>query len=228
MGRKTVKQKFPLLATLLTLCAIAVLCALGSWQAQRLQWKNNLIGQMEAARAAGPKDVAFTDIEGDAPLYAQMLGRYGAQIFHVGPRTYKGESGYHLFVPFVMDGGSVLVNRGWIPQGQEDNVKAPEGEAAVTGLLRSPERGNPFTPPNDPDKGAWFRADPAQMAQAAGMSGFAPLIMYAENEVPESASLQPVRAALQWSPPNDHLQYAAFWFAMAGVLLIIYYLRFWR
>lgn len=228
MGRSAVKKKFPLLATLLTVCAVAVLCALGSWQVQRLQWKNNLIAQMESARAAGPEDAAFTDITGDAPLYVRLRGQYGAVKFHVGPRTYEGEVGSHVFVPFAVNGGAVLVNRGWIPQGQEENMWPPEGEATVTGLLRLPERGNPFTPPNDPEKGAWFRADPAQMARAAGIDEIASLVMYAENESPESTSLQPVRAALQWSPPNDHFQYAVFWFAMAGVLLVIYYLRFWR
>lgn len=228
MGRSAVKRQFPLLATVLTICAVVVLCALGSWQVQRLQWKNNLIAQMEAARAAGPKDVAFAGIKGDAPLYARLRGRYGAVTFHVGPRTYKGEVGSYVFAPIAMDGGAVLVNRGWVPQGQEKNVKPPEGEVSVTGLLRLPERGNPFTPPNDPVKNEWFRADPAQMAQAAGIGEIAALIMHVENEAPESPSLQPVRATPQASLPNDHLQYAVFWFAMAGVLLVIYYLRFWR
>ena len=228
MGRKEVKREFPLFATLLTVCAVAVLCALGSWQVQRLHWKNNLIAQMEAARAAGPQDMRFGDITGSVPLYARLHGHYGAKVFLVGPRTYKGASGDHLLVPFVMEGGVVLVNRGWIPQGQESSVKQPEGEITVSGLLRLPERGNPFVPPNDPGKNEWFRADPVQMAQAADGGGVAPLVMYAEGESPESASLQPVRAALQWSLPNDHLQYAVFWFSMAAVLLVIYFLRFWR
>lgn len=229
MGRRTVIQKLPVLATLLTVCALVILCALGTWQLQRMHWKEGLLAQMESARAAGPQDIKFQDIEGAVPLYARLRGRYGAMSFSVGPRTYEGDIGFHVLVPFMLeDGGAVLVNRGWVPQGQEGNVKAPQGIVSVSGLLRLPEHGNPFVPPNNLEKGSWFRADPAQMAQAAGLASIAPLVMYAESENPESASLQPVRAAAQWTPPNDHLQYAFFWFSMAGILLVIYFLRFWR
>lgn len=229
MGRKAVKQKFPVLATLLTLCAIVILCALGTWQVQRLYWKEGLLAQMETARAAGPQDIKFQDIEGAVPLYARLRGRYGAIGFFVGPRTYEGEIGFHVLAPLMQeDGSAVLVNRGWVPQGQEGSVKAPQGIVSVSGLLRLPEQGNPFVPQNNTEKGAWFRADPAQMAQVAGLASIAPLVMYAESENPESASLQPVRAAAQWMPPNDHLRYAFFWFSMAGILLVIYFLRFWR
>lgn len=230
MGRKTVKQNFPVLATLLTLCAIVILCALGTWQVQRLQWKEGVLAQIESARAAGPQDIKFQDIEGEGsvPLYARLRGRYGAISFSVGPRTYGGVVGFHSLVPFMLeDGGAVLVNRGWVPQGQEENLKTPQGIVSLSGLLRLPERDNPFVPQNNPEKGAWFRADPVQMAQVAGVTSIAPMVMYVESESPESASLQPVRAAAKWTPPNDHLQYALFWFSMAGILLVIYFLRFW-
>lgn len=224
------KRNVPVFATILTMCAFSFLCVLGVWQVQRLHWKDNLIADIAAARAAGPRDIGFHEIGGKEDiLYARLRGRYGADVFPVGPRTYEGLSGYHLVVPLIMKGsGVVLVNRGWVPQGQERDASPPSGIITVSGLLRPPGSGNPFVPANDPAQNRWFRIDTAQMAAAAGFEAAAPLVMYAESETPESASLQPVRAALQWTPPNHHRQYAFFWFSMAGILLVIYYFRFWR
>lgn len=224
------KRSIPVFATILMILSLAILCSLGIWQLQRLQWKENLLADIAAARAAGPQETGFEDIRVErAPLYARLRGQYAKDVFPVSPRTYRGENGFHILAPFVMAGGGVvMVNRGWVPQGQERNIAAPPGTVAVSGLMRLPGRGNPFVPANDPRNNRWFNIDPAQMAAAAGFEHIAPLVMYAESEAPESASLQPVRAALQWSPPDNHGQYAFFWFSMAVVLLIIYYLRFWR
>jgi surfeit locus 1 family protein len=225
----TTPRRIPLLATLMTVVAVAVLCGLGTWQIQRLHWKENLLAQIAAAREAGPREVTVINFD-DAPLYAQLHGHYvsGAR-FLIGPRTYDGAAGYHIVMPLMTDGGrAVLVNRGWVPEGQQDSVAAPSGAVTVTGMLRDLDPGNIFTPPNAPEKNTWFRFDLPLMAAAAKIGVLAPLVMYAESETPESASLQPVRAALAWSPPNNHLQYAVFWFAMAAALLVIYILRFWK
>jgi surfeit locus 1 family protein len=227
MGRQSVKLcRPPLLATLLTIAAVLVLCALGAWQVQRLHWKRGLLADIIAARAAGPQDVA--DIgAAQAPLYARLQGHYADARFLIGPRTYEGVAGYHIVVPLLTDRGAVLVNRGWVPEGQQENIQPPRGDVDITGMLRTPGHGNVFTPPNVPEKNQWFRFDLLQMAAAANLD-LAPLVMYAESETPEAASLQPVRAALVWSPPNNHLQYAVFWFTMAAALCVIFALRFLR
>lgn len=218
----------PLAAAVMTVFAVSVLCFLGNWQIQRLHWKEGLIAQMAQARSIGPRAFSHAEIVGEGPFYARLQGRYEDVMFLVGPRTYQGRSGYHLLTPFALHGGGhVMVNRGWIPAGEEMQAGSPRGEATVTGLLRRPERPNVFVPANDPDRNVWFAVDLRRMA-AAGGTDLAPLVLYAESESPESASLQPVRAALRWSPRNDHFQYALFWFGMATVLIIIFYLRFLR
>lgn len=219
----------PVVASILTVCAIAVLCSLGAWQIKRLHWKEDIIAQMVQARSADPRDVPYAEIDGNGPLYVRLQGRYEKIIaFALAPRTYEGRSGYHLLAPFALrDGGHVIVNRGWVPDGEDPlTVAPPPGDAVVTGFLRRPERPNIFVPANDPDNNIWFSVDLSQMAVAAGVTVVAPLVLYVESENPESESLQPVRAALQWSPRNDHFQYALFWFGMAVVLAVIYYLRF--
>lgn len=229
MGRTPVK-KLPFVASVLTVCAIAVLCALGVWQVKRLHWKEDIIAQMVQARSAGPRDASYSEIDGDGPLYVRMQGRYEQDIvFSLAPRTHEGRSGSHVLSPFTLRGGGhVIVNRGWVPEGEGSKAMPPQGETVVTGLLRRPERPNIFVPGNNPDNNIWFSVDLPQMAAIAGITDFAPFVLYAESEAPESASPQPVRAALQWSPRNDHLQYALFWFSMAVALAVIFCLRFLR
>lgn len=224
------KRNVPVAATFLTFCAFAFLCSLGVWQLHRLEWKENLLSQIAAVRAAGPQDVRFQEIsDSDVPRYVRLRGRYADDAFMVGPRTYEGQNGFHLLVPLIMEGGGmVMVNRGWVPQGEEKNIVSPSGIVLISGMLRRPDRANPFVPANDPSQGRWFFIDPLQMAEAAGFDHGASSVLYVENEDHEGVGPRPVRAVLQWSPPNNHRQYAIFWFSMAVVLLVIYYLRFWR
>ncbi|MEM7303743.1 MAG: SURF1 family cytochrome oxidase biogenesis protein, partial [Pseudomonadota bacterium] len=40
-----------------------VLCALGSWQVQRLHWKNDLIARVELRSKAAPKSIDSIDLD---------------------------------------------------------------------------------------------------------------------------------------------------------------------
>jgi surfeit locus 1 family protein len=122
----------------------------------------------------------------------------------------------------------VLVNRGWVPYDAKD-AAPPAGPVTVHGVFHRAQRDNPFVPANDPAKGKWYRWDLPQMAQAAGEKELAPLVLYEEGEEGgENGAGHPVREALVWSPPNNHLGYAIFWYATAFTLAVIYYLRFIR
>lgn len=76
-----------------------------------------------------------------------MTGRYEPE--HetlVRNRPLDGTYGYQVLVPFRMaDGGAVLVDRGWVPNGPSANEPPPiptppSGTVSVTGWLRPPEQ----------------------------------------------------------------------------------------
>jgi surfeit locus 1 family protein len=225
----------PLWATILTLAAIAVLCALGTWQAERLQWKRGLLARIEAAY--GDKNPPELDYAGileaartkDDFIAARLAGHFtAAPAILLGVRTWRGQPGYHALAVLEMPGGAILVNRGWVPSDSK-GAAPPAGPVTVRGVLHRPERDNLFVPQNDPARGKWYRWDLAQMAQAAGESKLAPVVLYEEGEEGgEDGADHPERAALVWNPPNNHLGYALFWYATAFTLAVIYYLRFIR
>ena len=235
---KNNNRRLPFWATLLTATGMVILCGLGTWQLQRLEWKENLLAQLETASTQPP--VTGAVLVGNAPggdlAYrpAAIYGLYdNANAFLVGPRTREGEVGYHLLTPLQIaedDGphATLLVNRGWVLAMPADK---PAGFMTVRGLLRPQERANAFVPPNDPQKNEWFSVDLKQLAAEKKLQNLLPYILYAEGEEPADPVMS-VGAAYHPpggpSLPNNHKQYAFFWFAMAGILAVIYALRFLR
>lgn len=235
---ETSKRRLPFWGTALTAAGMIVLCGLGTWQLQRLEWKEGLLAQLEAARTRPPVNggVLIADAPGTDLSYrpAAIYGLYdNAHAFLVGPRTRGGEVGYHLMTPLQIaedDGppATLLVNRGWVLAMPEDK---PAGFMTVRGLLRPQERANMFVPPNNPQANEWFSIDLKQLAAEKQLQNLLPYILYAEGEEPADPVMS-VGAA--YHPPggpalpNNHKHYAFFWFSMAGVLAVIYALRFLR
>lgn len=209
--------RFPVWATLFTIMGVLVLCTLGTWQVQRLHWKENILTRLQSAYDnPNPPFMRVEDIETlsrvDYP-YARvrLRGEYAATAFRIGPRMKDGKPGYHLYMPLLLKtGGAVLVNRGWLAQ--DAAPPAAEGPVAVTGLLRPVTPLNTFSARNDPAADKWYRLDIEEMKTAAALPVLAPLVLDEDT--------------LRWLPPNNHLYYAFFWFSMAVALIVIYGLRF--
>lgn len=220
-------QKLPIWATILTLCAITILCALGTWQLQRLEWKTTLLKTIEAEYAKDAENIIITQNQLDKSLNMTRGSITGT--FHhekqitISPRTYNGKPGYHILTPLkIKPKHFILVNRGWIPLGMKNHKTKNRKKIKVTGLFRTPESPNIFVPKNNPKKGAWHRIDVQQIKYELKLDNIAPVILYAES----NKEGFPIAAATKPNPNNNHMQYALFWFAMAASLLVIYTLRF--
>ena len=91
-------------------------------------------------------------------------------------------------------------------------------------LLREGWRGTAWLrPANDPAKNVWHYVDTLEMAAAAGLEmPVAELYAVAlPGQLPESGfrARQP-----GLDIPNNHLEYAITWFALAGILVVIFVL----
>lgn len=226
-------MKLPVWATLFTALGALLLCALGGWQLHRLQWKTALIETIDREyakdAAAHPLDTAAIQNTQNRILRGTITGRYRHEkAIFMEPRTYEGKSGFHLITPFgLKSGGFIFVNRGWLPQDQKDGINRPGGPITLTGYFRIPAYINAFVPENDPPRDKWYAYRPAQIAAARKIGPLITDKIFMLEKEPGSAAY-PVHIGTRWYPPNNHLHYALFWFIMAGVLLVIYYLRFLR
>lgn len=215
-------------ATAVMLFCLAILLGLGSWQIQRLGWKEQLIATISAqmAKPAVPMPAVI-----DAPQEWQyrrvsMAGQFMHDLaVLVKPRTQDGKVGAHMVVPFLRAGGGIVfVNRGFVSDDVMEKVTKPQGIIKIEGILTLPQKGS-FTPENNPDKNEWYWPDVAAMAKAASLEGAAPVLFESADK---TENVYPQGGTLRLDIPNDHRQYAFFWFAMAAGLLVIYFIYHFR
>ena len=89
----------------------------------------------------------------------------------------------------------------------------------LVGVLRKPEVGNRFSPPNTP--GRWYTRDVTAMATVLKAPRPAPLVIMAETATnPDWKGLIP--APIPADIPNRHLEYALTWYGLAAALLGVY------
>lgn len=136
--------------TLVCLLLIPVMVRLGFWQLHRHETRvahNEQISGSLDARTAPIDELTspgHTVPGSDRYRPVAATGRYDTEHEVVVRQRTGAEDdriGYHVLTPLVRaDGSAVLVNRGWIPPGDDltsfpDVPAAPRGEITVTGLL---------------------------------------------------------------------------------------------
>jgi surfeit locus 1 family protein len=222
-----------LVPALFTLVGLALLTGLGVWQFERKARKEGLIDaitrRMNAAPIALPPPERWSGLDAAHDEFTRVtfpavfendreaLVFAGASAF----RPDTSGTGYWVFTPArLADGARVAVNRGFVPEANKDPATRMaglvNGPIDIVGVLRWPEQGGWFTPAGDPARNLWFVRDPLAIAAAKGWGDVAPF--YVEQEVPAPPGGLPLPGKLTVNLPNNHLQYAITWFALAAVL----------
>ena len=171
--------RLTLWATVATALTLLILIGLGTWQLDRLVWKQQIL-ETRAARVIAP---AMTYAEATTAVNTvvelaeyrpiRLRGRYGTEdSLKLLSRTRNGRPGFHIIAPLMTEaGGNVLVDRGWVPTGgNAEIVQLPSDVVSVEGYVRRFETPGRFTPDNEPAAGAWFYLDRDQMASALGLA----------------------------------------------------------
>lgn len=229
-------------ATVCTVVSLAILIALGTWQVQRLFWKEEQIAlrQTRAEAPAVPLPQSFPDPAEMEFTRVRLEGRFLHDAeFHLGARTDNGRVGYHIVTPFTLtDGRVILVDRGWVPEDRRDPATRAEGQIegpiTIEGLLRTGGwKGLDFArPPNKPEERFYFWLDLPVMAQTLHEGGVeqGPVIaaVYADAVASELPGGLPVGGQTRIQLPNDHLEYAITWYSFAVILAVIYFLFHYR
>lgn len=224
------RGRFPVGLTIAVAIALAILVGLGTWQLQRLAWKRHVLERVAALQTAPAQpvgavlerlgegaDADFTRVTATCPglASAAFLELYSVR---------DGQAGSRLVSACRVQTGryaSVLVDRGFVADtiSARPPVAAADAPVTITGVLRTPEPGNAFSPPNQP--GRWYTRDVAAMAAQLKARSPAPLFLMAETSSnPEWKALVP--APIPTDIPNRHLEYALTWYGLAGALLGVY------
>ena len=107
-------MKHKLLFNIFVISFITLFCILGTWQLYRLQWKQDLISQIDQGLKSTPikyskninKDYQRVILYGEYDLKNQI---------YLYSLSHKGKPGFDVITPFkTIDGDNILINRGWI------------------------------------------------------------------------------------------------------------------
>jgi len=206
--------------TLATAVMLVLMIGLGTWQVQRLHWKENLIQTINERIHTAPIDVAT--VEGDAdyrPAKVSGLFQHDHTLYLLA-LSKTGEGGYHILTPLELDDGrSLLVDRGWVPYDHKDNFFRPIGPVILTGVLRLPEH-SWVQPHNDPPQNNWYGIDLIAMAKATNVPAFLPYVL--ELDATPNMGGYPLGGQTRVTLPNNHFGYALTWYGLALILLIIF------
>lgn len=219
--------------TVLALPAFAALLALGTWQVERLHWKERLIAErgaaLDSAPVALPESAAAARSLDFHPVRASGVFLHDREFAVNATERRSGAAGFLVVTPLALTGGGlVLVERGWVPVERKNPETRAAGElagtVAVEGLLRLPREGKLgwFVPENRPERNEWYTIDIAAMAGTLGRAGAAVLPFYVEAGAAPNPGGLPVGGQARTDLPNDHLQYAITWYALAVALAVIY------
>ena len=200
------------------LIGAAILIGLGTWQLQRLDWKQGVLADIDSRISSAPVPVPATpDPEADKYLPVQATGTVLAGEAHVLVSIKDVGPGYRIIAPFELsDGRTILLDRGFVRDSAKDTARTT-GPLSVTGNLHWPDEVDSYTPAPDLGGNTWFARDVPALAQALGTD---PVLLIARttSEPAPTVTPLPVDSA---GIPNDHLQYAITWFSLAAIWLVM-------
>jgi surfeit locus 1 family protein len=225
MTAEATRIRFPWGLTIVCALAFALLCGLGVWQVQRMQWKEGLIAEAEAAATQPPVPVMqvykprheFRSVIIDCPGLATAP-------FVEMHTIENGEVGVRLISacalpsrPFV-----TLVDRGFVSDTMSARppVTPSTTPVRIIGQLRMPPEPSSFAPP--PEGKVFYARDHLAMGRALGVDEWlaSPMIFATTSSNPEWLALKPSAPPAVFS--NNHLGYALTWFGLALALAGFY------
>ena len=195
---------------------ILTLLSLGFWQIYRLNWKLELIEQIEHSLKNDP--VELSNIEKKNYLRIKTSGDidFDKQIYLYNLND-SGKPGFEVINPIKIGDENYLVNRGWIPFEKKD---LPEinlvDQNQIVGTLMLQTKPSTFKPENDIEKNYWFTLDREDILKFTGRN-FSEYVIYLNGDYKI-----PKPRVITAKISNNHKKYAITWFSMAISILLIY------
>ena len=207
--------------TIFVFFSIILFCSLGTWQIYRLQWKVDLINEINNGLNAEPVFYSNTNTKNYQKVKFNGIFDFEKQIYLYSLND-KGKPGYDIITPLKIDSNEVLlINRGWIQKDQKGNKNINKVESnSYEGILKKITKPNPFKPDNDIENNIWYSLKLKDLENFTGykLSNFVLFLQNNQNNFVENKIVSP-------DLPNNHLKYALTWYSVA-LSILLYFLYF--
>ena len=208
------KHKF--LFSVFIIFFILVFIALGTWQVIRLNWKNNLILEIENSLKKPPVELTQSNKQNYLKIKTSGKIDFEKQIYLYNLND-SGTPGFEVLNPILIDGENYLLNRGWIPFEKKDTSEINIfDQSNIVGTLKIQGRKNIFKPDNDIKENYWFSLNREDISKFTGKKFSRYIIyLYGNYQFPK-----PKKITTNIS--NNHKKYAMTWFSLAISILLLY------
>ena len=209
-------MKNKLLFSVFVYFIILTLLSLGFWQIYRLNWKLELIEQIENSLKNDP--VELSNVEKKNYLRIKTSGDidFNKQIYLYNLND-NGKPGFEVINPIKIGDENYLMNRGWIPF---EKKVLPEiilvNQNQIVGTLMLQTKPSTFKPENDIEKNYWFTLNREDISKFTGRN-FSEYVIYLNGDYKV-----PKPRVITAKISNNHKKYAITWFSMAISILLIY------
>ena len=221
--------------TVIFLCVLPLLIALGLWQLGRADQKRVLLEQREQGMSSveilSLSDGIVDNVDVLKFKKVKLNGHYdAAHQFLIDNQISSGRVGYFVLTPFILTDGAraVLVNRGWVPLNANRQIlpdlQFTTNPIEVTGRINSfPSVGIKLTGADQPSLG-WPSVmqvvDTSILAEKLGYTLFT-FQVELDKELPEGYKREWQVSKIML--PEQHIAYAMQWFALAFTLTVLFF-----
>ncbi|MDC0647468.1 SURF1 family protein [Candidatus Pelagibacter sp.] len=195
---------------------ILVLISLGSWQLYRLDWKLNLISEINNSLKNDPVELSKSNKKNYLRITTSGTVDFDKQIYLYNLND-SGKPGFEVINPILIGNENYLINRGWISFDQKDQSEINfVNEDKIIGTLKLQTKASTFKPENDIEKNYWFTLNRDDVFKYTGKN-FSNFIIYLNGDYKT-----PEPKVITANISNNHKKYAITWFSMAISILLIY------
>ena len=189
---------------------------MGSWQIIRLNWKLELINQIETSLKDEPVYLSSSTIKNYLRIKSAGNINFDKQIYLYNLNE-KGKPGFEVINPLKIGDSNYLLNRGWISFDMKNNKSINiTDEDSIVGILKKQTKANRFKPENDLLDNYWFTLDRDDIFKFTG-ERFSPYVIYLSGNT-ELPKPKLITANIS----NNHKKYAMTWFSLAISIFILY------
>ena len=193
-----------------------MLLSLGSWQLYRLNWKLNLLSEIENSLKNNPVEFSKVDKKNYLRIKTSGIIDFNKQIYLYNLNE-SGKPGFEVINPIIINNENYLINRGWIPFDKKDKPEVNLiNKDNIIGTLKLQHKASTFKPDNDINKNYWFTLNREDIFKYTGKK-FSDYIIYLNGDYK-----LPKPKVITANISNNHKKYAITWFSMAISILLIY------
>ena len=216
--------------SLLTAFCFGLFCMLGNWQLQRAELKRDIQGRFEEQLELPYEYIVLSSELNEALIYRKirLQGAYQAEkVILLDNQVHQGVAGYHVLMPFFIDGGAkaVLVDRGWVAAGDDravlPSIKAPKNAQWVKGIVTIPVIEG-YRLGQVEMSGQWPQRIPYLDLSKIQQGLSFELLPYVIWQAPEMDDYYIRDWKPIWSSPEKSEAYALQWFSFAAVVLLLF------